>query len=46
MRIVLTSVFVDDQEKALTFYTEVLGFLKKADIPLGESRWLTVVAPE
>ena len=43
MRIVITSVFVDDQEKALKFYTEVLGFAKKTDIPLGESRWLTVV---
>jgi len=43
MRIVITSVFVDDQEKALKFYTEVLGFAKKTDIPLGEARWLTVV---
>jgi len=46
MKIVVTSVFVDDQEKALTFYTEVLGFVKKDDIPLGEDRWLTVVSPE
>ncbi|HEX7049359.1 MAG TPA: VOC family protein [Longimicrobiales bacterium] len=46
MRIVVTSVLVDDQEKALKFYTEVLGFVKKADIPLGEARWLTVVSPE
>ncbi len=45
MRIVVTSVFVDDQDKALRFYTEVLGFIKKAEIPLGEFRWLTVVAP-
>lgn len=45
MRIVLTSVFVDDQQKALDFYTTKLGFLKKDDIPLGEHRWLTVVAP-
>ncbi len=46
MRIKLTSVLVDDQEKALNFYTEVLGFVKKNDIPLGEARWLTVVSPE
>lgn len=46
MRIALTSILVDDQEKALTFYTEVLGFVKKTEIPLGEARWLTVVSPE
>src|SRR5574341_319562 len=46
MKIVVTSVPVDDQEKALKFYTEVLGFVKKADIPLGEHRWLTLVSPE
>jgi predicted enzyme related to lactoylglutathione lyase len=46
MKIKLNSVFVDDQEKALTFYTEVLGFVKKVDIPLGEFRWLTVISPE
>jgi len=46
MRINLASVLVDDQAKALRFYTEVLGFLPKADIPLGEARWLTVVSPE
>ncbi|MEU9707914.1 VOC family protein [Streptomyces sp. NPDC059164] len=47
MRINLTSVFVDDQEKALRFYTDVLGFTKKHDVPLGgEDRWLTVVSPE
>ena len=46
MRIPLTSVLVDDQEKALRFYTEVLGFLPKTDVPLGEYRWLTVVSPE
>jgi catechol 2,3-dioxygenase-like lactoylglutathione lyase family enzyme len=46
MRIHLTSVFVDDQEKAIRFYTEVLGFVKKADIPLGEARWLTVASPD
>ncbi|MEU2428360.1 VOC family protein [Streptomyces sp. NPDC007861] len=46
MRIHLTSVFVDDQEKGLRFYTDVLGFRKKHDVPLGEDRWLTVVSPE
>jgi catechol 2,3-dioxygenase-like lactoylglutathione lyase family enzyme len=46
MRINLTSVCVDDQDKALAFYTDVLGFVKKTDIPLGEARWLTVVSPE
>jgi catechol 2,3-dioxygenase-like lactoylglutathione lyase family enzyme len=46
MKIKLTSVMVDDQDKALKFYTEVLGFVKKHDIPLGEARWLTVVSPE
>ena len=46
MRIYITSVLVDDQEKALRFYTDVLGFEKKNDIPLGEARWLTVVAPD
>ncbi|MEU2893720.1 VOC family protein [Streptomyces albidoflavus] len=46
MRIHLTSVFVDDQEKALRFYTGALGFVKKHDIALGEARWLTVVSPE
>ncbi len=46
MRIVVTSVFVDDQDKALQFYTQVLGFVKKTEIPLGEARWLTVVAPD
>ena len=46
MRIYLTSVLVDDQDKALRFYTEVLGFLKKTEVPLGEARWLTVVSPD
>jgi catechol 2,3-dioxygenase-like lactoylglutathione lyase family enzyme len=46
MRINLASIHVDDQEKALRFYTDVLGFLKKTEIPLGEHRWLTVVSPE
>ena len=45
-RIHLTSVFVDDQAKALAFYTDVLGFRAKADVPLGEHRWLTVVGSE
>jgi catechol 2,3-dioxygenase-like lactoylglutathione lyase family enzyme len=44
MRIVVTSVYVDDQSRALAFYTDVLGFVKKQDIPLGEHRWLTVVS--
>jgi catechol 2,3-dioxygenase-like lactoylglutathione lyase family enzyme len=46
MRINLTSVLVDDQNKALRFYTDVLGFTKKTEIPLGEHRWLTVVSPD
>jgi catechol 2,3-dioxygenase-like lactoylglutathione lyase family enzyme len=46
MRIKLTSVLVDDQDKALHFYTHVLGFQKKTEVPLGEHRWLTVVSPE
>ena len=46
MRITVTSVLVDDQDKALRFYTEVLGFEKKTEVPLGEHRWLTVVAPD
>ncbi|WP_174616049.1 VOC family protein [Virgibacillus ihumii] len=46
MRIKITSVFVEDQEKALKFYTEVLGFEKKMDIPAGDFKWLTVVSPE
>ena len=45
MRIHLTSVLVDDQDRALRFYTQVLGFQKKTEIPLGEHRWLTVVSP-
>jgi len=46
MKIKLSSVFVDDQGKALTFYTGILGFLKKTDISAGNYRWLTVVSPE
>jgi predicted enzyme related to lactoylglutathione lyase len=46
MKIKLNAVLVDDQDKALKFYTEVLGFIKKNDIPAGEARWLTVVSPD
>jgi catechol 2,3-dioxygenase-like lactoylglutathione lyase family enzyme len=46
VRINVTSVLVDDQEKALRFYTEVLGFVKKTEVPLGEHRWLTVVSAD
>ena len=45
IRISITSVFVDDQAKALAFYTEKLGFTKKTDVPAGGARWLTVVSP-
>ncbi|MBA2576621.1 MAG: VOC family protein [Actinomycetota bacterium] len=45
-KINLTSVLVDDQERALSFYTDVLGFQKKNDVPTGEHRWLTVVSPD
>jgi predicted enzyme related to lactoylglutathione lyase len=46
MKIKLNSVMVENQDKALKFYTEVLGFIRKNDIPMGEARWLTVVSPE
>ena len=46
MRINVTSVLVDDQAKALRFYTEVLGFVKKTEVPVGEHSWLTVVSPD
>ena len=46
MKITLTSVMVDDQDKALRFYTEILGFVKKADVPLGDYFWLTVTSPD
>ena len=46
MRINLTSIHVDDQEKAAAFYTRILGFVKKQDFPMGEFKWLTVVSPE
>jgi predicted enzyme related to lactoylglutathione lyase len=46
MKIKLTSIMVDNQDKALKFYTEIFGFVKKHEIPVGEYRWLTVVSPE
>ncbi len=46
MKIILTSVFVNDQDKALKFYTEMLGFVKKQDVTMGKYRWLTVVSPD
>ena len=46
MRIILTGVFVSDQDEALKFYTETLGFVKKHDVPVGEFKWLTVVSPD
>ena len=46
MRINVTSVLVDDQEKALRFYTEILGFVKKTEVPVGDALWLTVVSPD
>jgi catechol 2,3-dioxygenase-like lactoylglutathione lyase family enzyme len=46
MQIKLSSVLVDNQAKALQFYTDILGFVKKMDIPMGEARWLTVVSPQ
>ena len=46
MKISLTSVLVDDQDKALRFYTEVLGFVKKMDMPAGKFKWLAVVSPQ
>lgn len=46
MKITLTSVLVDDQAKALRFYTDILGFQKKAQVPLGDYEWLTVISPD
>jgi Lactoylglutathione lyase and related lyases len=46
MKIIVTSLFVQDQDKALEFYTETLGFVKKHDVPSGKFRWITVVSPE
>ena len=45
IKINVTSLLVDDQEKALKFYTEKLGFVKKTEVPLGEHKWITVVSP-
>jgi predicted enzyme related to lactoylglutathione lyase len=46
MKVKWTSILVDDQKKALKFYTEILGFIKKTDVPMGEHSWLTVVSKE
>jgi catechol 2,3-dioxygenase-like lactoylglutathione lyase family enzyme len=46
LKITLASITVNDQDKALKFYTEVLGFVKKTELPMGEAKWLTVVSPE
>jgi predicted enzyme related to lactoylglutathione lyase len=46
MKIIVTSLFVEDQDKALEFYSEKLGFVKKHDIPMGKFRWITLVSPE
>lgn len=46
MKVIVTSLFVDDQDKALEFYANKLGFVKKHDVPMGEFRWITLVSPE
>lgn len=46
MKIIVTSIFVEEQDKALEFYSEMLGFVKKHDVPTGEFRWITLVSPE
>ena len=46
MKIIVTSIFVQDQDKALEFYSEKLGFVKKEDVPVGEFRWITLVSPD
>lgn len=46
MKIIVTSIFVQDQDKALEFYSEILGFVKKHDVPVGKFRWITLVSPE
>ncbi|PTY79858.1 glyoxalase [Heyndrickxia sporothermodurans] len=46
MKIIVTSIFVQDQDKALKFYTETLGFIKKHDVPVGEFRWIALVSPD
>ncbi|MEH7179681.1 VOC family protein [Neobacillus vireti] len=46
MKVIVTSIFVEDQDKALKFYSETLGFIKKHDVPVGEYRWIALVSPE
>lgn len=46
MKVIVTSILVDDQDKALKFYTEKLGFVKKTELPVGNAKWLTVISPE
>ena len=46
MKVIVTSILVDDQDKALRFYTEKLGFVKKTELPMGDAKWLTVISPE
>ncbi len=46
LKVIITSIFVEDQDKALEFYTETLGFVKKHDVPTGEHRWITLVSPD
>lgn len=46
MKVIITSILVDDQDKALKFYTEKLGFVKKTELPVGDAKWLTVISPE
>jgi catechol 2,3-dioxygenase-like lactoylglutathione lyase family enzyme len=46
MKVIVTSILVDDQDKALKFYTEKLGFVKKTELPVGDAKWLTVISPE
>ena len=46
MKIIVTSIFVQDQDRALEFYTKTLGFVKKHDVPVGEFRWITLVSPD
>ncbi|QOR68004.1 VOC family protein [Cytobacillus suaedae] len=46
LKVIITSIFVEDQDKALEFYSETLGFVKKHDVPTGEHRWITLVSPD
>jgi predicted enzyme related to lactoylglutathione lyase len=46
MKVIVASILVDDQDKALKFYTEKLGFVKKTELPVGDAKWLTVISPE